>query len=493
MVEVLGYQEPRILHRPSGAVSSAGREAIELAATAGLYLDKWQETVVEEALSIRSDGLWAASEVGLVVSRQNGKGSIIECIELWGLFLAEEQILHTAHNAKTASEGFRRIERLIKECPPLAAEVAYIRHANGEQGIELRSGARLMFGTRTKGGARGMSLDRVFCDEAMYLSDEQSAAINFTVSARPNPQIWYTGSAGTQESEYFGRVRSRAMKGDDPRLAYFEWSVDPHTDFCTHDCDEHDPDDAIESFAKANPALGIRLAVENCQQELRGMSKKMFRQERLGVGDWPVDGDGWSVISEQSWNARTDPGSQIDGDFVLAVDVTPDRSFSCITAAGANEQGFTHVEITGNREELYYQPGTQWLVPTLKRLWASHQPAAVVIDKVGFAGGLIPELENAGITVYSPNSREYAQGCGEFYSAIVPRKGEDATLVHLGQGPLNSAVAGAAKRDLADMWAWTKRLSAQDISPLVAATLAVWGYKKHLNEAKAADPWVFMD
>src|SRR5205809_457432 len=79
-------------------VSSLGVEAAELAASAGLVLDPWQAMVLDAALGKRRDGKWAAFEVGVVVSRQNGKGGILEARELAGLFLIRERLLvHSAH------------------------------------------------------------------------------------------------------------------------------------------------------------------------------------------------------------------------------------------------------------------------------------------------------------------------------------------------------------------------------------------------------------
>jgi hypothetical protein len=55
-------------------------------------------------------------------------------------------------------------------------------------------------------------------------------------------------------------------------------------------------------------------------------------------------------------------------------------------------------------------------------------------------------------------------------------------------------VAGADKKPLGDKWKWNKQNSASDITPLVAATLASWGYRKVLFEKpKAATPWVFTE
>lgn len=94
---LLGHQEPRYLSHPK-YVSSSGQEAVELAARAGLFLDPWQECVLKHALGERADNTWSSYEVAMVVSRQNGKGAILEARELAGLYLfGEELILHSAH------------------------------------------------------------------------------------------------------------------------------------------------------------------------------------------------------------------------------------------------------------------------------------------------------------------------------------------------------------------------------------------------------------
>src|SRR5262245_37459467 len=116
-------------HRTNpGARSSAGPEAVDLAAAAGLRLDPWQAAGLEDALGEDSRGNWAAFEVGLIVPRQNGKGSILEARELAGLFLfGEELILHSAHEFKTAAEAFRRVLALIEGTPGLSKRVARVR------------------------------------------------------------------------------------------------------------------------------------------------------------------------------------------------------------------------------------------------------------------------------------------------------------------------------------------------------------------------------
>ena len=211
----LAVAQPRIGTWPK-ARSSAGVEAVELAASAGLVLDDWQAFALDCALGERKDGKWSAFEVGLIVPRQNGKGSILEARELAGLFLFGEQlILHSAHEFKTAQEAFRRLLLLVENTDDLRKRVSRIRTSHGEEGIELTTGQRLRFVARSTGSGRGFSGDVVILDEAYRLPREALGALMPTLSARPNPQLWYASSAGHVDSEVLRSLRDRGAESEE--------------------------------------------------------------------------------------------------------------------------------------------------------------------------------------------------------------------------------------------------------------------------------------
>ena len=113
LAERLDSQRPTSLHLPLGITASSGADCIEFAASVGLFLDDWQCWVLEQALGERADHKWAAFEVCLLVPRQNGKGAVLEALELYHLFvLRTSLIVHSAHEFKTASEHFMRLQRL---------------------------------------------------------------------------------------------------------------------------------------------------------------------------------------------------------------------------------------------------------------------------------------------------------------------------------------------------------------------------------------------
>lgn len=478
----MGAQTPRLCSVPQGAASSSGAEAIELARLAGLLLDPWEEFVLAHSLGEREDGKWAAFEVGLCVPRQNGKGAVLEARELAGLFLLDERLLiHSAHEFPTSLEAFRRLLTLIEDTPDLDRRVQRVSRSHGEEGIELkrnpRTGLRqrIRFRTRTKGGGRGFSGDLLVLDEAMFLPESAHGALLPTLSARPNPQVWYTGSAVDEEEHddgvVFARVRERGLKGD-PALLYAEWSVDEREYTQDPDRVARDP----EAWARSNPGLGIRISAEHVAREQRSMAPRKFAVERLNVGFWPAtDGNALRVIDAELWAAALDTSSSPGDPVCFAIDTTPDRAWSSIGVAGFRADGFKHIEIVERRR------GTGWVVSRLGELIERHAPRGVVADGSGPVASLTKELEEASIDVTWISTKEHSQACGSFFDDI-----DQGRIRHLGTPELTLAVGGAVKRQLADAWAWSRRNSAVDISPLVAVTFAAWGLD--MIEAESVPP-----
>jgi hypothetical protein len=473
---LLGEQKPRIEHVPAGIVHPDLEAALELVAAAGLRLDPWQEHVFRNAL-LRANGKWAAFQVGLVCPRQNGKNAILEARELAGLFIfGERLIVHSAHLADTAMEAFKRFDELIAGSSWLSKEVKRVARTNGREAIELRSGQRIKFKTRTASGGRGLSGDCVVFDECMDFPEPAHASILPILSARPNPQAWYTGSAVDQTTQVNGRVltslRERGMEGDAEALAYFEWSTD------LDNPSKLTLDDALDvrRLAIANPALGIRISEDYLRREAYAYEHDLrsLAVERHGNGDWPrLTGDA-GLIDLELWDSLEDDRSRMVDPVCFAFDVTPDRTHASVAAAGLRADGKPHVEL------VKHASGTGWLVDEILELKAKHRPAGIACDARGPAGSLLPAFAEKRFEPHILTSTEHAAGCGMFYDATMQGR-----LRHLSDPKLRSAVAGAIQRPLGDAWAWNRRGSHVDISPLVAVTLALYELSLNANNRKA--------
>lgn len=478
---LLGQQRPRICHYPSSGVTSAGEEAIKLARLAGLELDPWQQFILLRALNERPDGKWSAQTVGVCVPRQNGKGSLLEARELVGLFLLGERLInHTAHQQKTATNHFKRMRALIKGVPQFERRVEAVVKGKGNEAIVLDTGQEIFFATRKGGGGRGLTADCQIYDEAMYLSEQDRASLAPTMAANSmhgNIQTWYVGSSVDQQDPAqdgvpFAQVRESGMKKA-KNVAYFEWSawaVDQHG---VELRPERVPDELLDDrneWARANPGLGIRISEEWIEHERQTeLGARSLAVERLGIGDWPdTSADAARKISRVMWKACHDehgsPSPAAIRPLALAYDVSPDRSSAAIAAAGFRPDGkIQGVVIT-------HAPGTHWLTSELEDLGRTYKPHALVWDELGQAGTFGDNLKDAKVRKLRPiSTRELVQACGDFYDAV-----KEERFQHLGQAELDAAVDGAAERMLTDAWAWGRRISSADITPLVAMTLAVW-------------------
>lgn len=411
-----------------------------LARSAGLHLDPWQQLVLRQALMERGNR-WAAFEVGLVVPRQNGKGSILEALELAALFLPDPDappplILHSAHEFKTSAEHFRRMRDLIDGAPQLSSRVRIVRTAAGSESIELHSGARLRFVTRTGGSGRGFSADLIVIDEAYNLTAEAMAAVLPTMSARPNPQVWYTSSAGMTSSDQLERVRARGLAGGDPSLAYFEWSAEAGADL-------DDPD----VWAAANPALGIRIPEHFVAAERAALPDEQFARERCGI--WADRSQRQAALDPAAWDAlrsEADPSGQVS----FAVATAPDRSWAAIGAAWRRPDGRVQVELVD------YRRGAGWVADASKPLRAKHGRAATVDTA---SRGLIEGAEE-------PSQQAQAQAHNALADLVAA-----GGLAHASQQALDIAAHSARWKPLGDTRVLDRK-GATDISPLIAVALA---------------------
>lgn len=483
----LGLQTPRFRTVPEESGASWGPEAIDLAKTVGIVADEGQAAVITDGMAHSRDGKWLASEVADIEPRQNGKGVDLEIRALAGLLLVKEPlIIWTAHEFKTANEGFLRMRHYFDNFDHLRKRVKTIRSSTHAVEIILLGGQRLAFLARSGGSGRGFAgVAPLFLDEAFALTAEQMAALIFAMSAHPNPQVWYMSSAPLAESLVLRETCSRGRRGS-AGLVYYEWSAAGEPEALERlvaankqmdDRDAATPAGAAlraELFARvaeANRAFGTRIQPSSILRELKATGVEQFMRERLGVYSEDLLTAGYRVIPEFLWKAAYDPGAVVDGRPALGVYVPPDRSYSAIVAAGYTHSGMRLIELTGNDDTGDdYRPGTAWIVPRLQQL-EKHGPLVVVVDDKAIAD----EAEKAGLEVHRANVADVVTGCQLLYDGVAGPDPDGRDVRHLGQKELTDAVAGAVKRKVGNSWAWERHDLTTDVGPIAAASLALFG------------------
>jgi len=311
----------------------------------------------------------------------------------------------------------------------------------------------------------------------MILDAVKVAASLPSLLARPNPQVWYVGSAGIgAPSTQMAAVRRRANREKkSPALAYMEWSINPHTEYCEPACDKHDDPAAESSIAKANPGYGIRLTQDMMTKAKEAFSDdpEGFATEILGVGKYPAMDNAWLVIPEEWWKATAlfDVPERFRNP-VFAIAVSWDRKHGAIAVAGLHD-GNIAIQLVD------YQQGTKWIVDRAVELQQRYGPnTRFIIDPHAAAGSLIDEIEEKHLKVETVTASDVARACGSFFDGV-----RDKWLWHIDDKALTKALGGADQRPLSGYWAWDKKNSSTDICSLVAVTLALWGYMKFGKQA----------
>jgi hypothetical protein len=490
-----GNQRPGLLHLPDGTDAYVD-DALDLLGEWGFEYDVSQLFVLSSALAEMPDGRWAAKEVGLEEPRQNGKGEVLEGRECLGLFYLEERkLIHSAHEYATASEALDRMEDRIGRNPKLKARLRKngVKRAHGEQGVYLKDGRSLQYKTRTKGGGRGFSADLLILDEAMYIAEAFLGALMPVISARPNPQMWYTGSAVNKATMdngvVFARLRERALGHSPGRFAYFGWSAAYENGQVVFERPSDVPREVAGDplmVARANPGLGPRadggrIDLEHVLGTERvAMSHETFCVERLGVGDWPdTDEEADRKISRGAWASTLDENSRRAGPAALAFAVSEDGASAAIGFAGLRADGKCHGEV------IQHGPGTAWVLPRLVEIAKGMKPVAVLYQSGTPAASLVAEAENLKIRkLEAVSTADTAAACGTFYGLV-----DHGEFKRGPQPMLDAAVDGAREKPSGDgLWLWSLKNSTADITPLQVVTLAAWaamGRKK--KRAKVVD------
>lgn len=455
-----------------------GPEVGEVAEMAGLVPYPEQQLLLDEtfALDPVNPNIPASFSAAAIVARQQLKTGWLKQLALGWLFVMPQPlIVWSAHEYSTTEESFGDLIAAIASSPDLDRRVQRVRTGSGSQAIEIKpqyGGARIRFKARTSAGGRGLTAAKVILDEAFALEAPMMGALLPTMISQEEAQVIYASSAGMAKSRVLRGVRDRGRAGAE-RTTYAEWLAE-RRECATRACDHliDTPGCALDDkdlWRKACIITARRdwadmAAIANLRREL---DPDEFARECLGWWDEPL---GDAAIPERIWSPMLDPKSST-AEPMFALDVSPDRNWAAIVVAGRREgDDRTHVEITGNDREFDYRPGTTWLRFRCRDLLAKRGELTLHIAQGSAAESLVPDLEEDGIRIERIPNADVIAACGRFYDLAHGNR-----LAHLGQDELTNAVTGARQKALGERaFTWIRAGSMGDISPLYAATLAVW-------------------
>lgn len=444
------YATPRTFDRPTLGVATA-----EIAEELGAPLMPWQLYVADVAGEISPSGRMAYDLVVVTVPRQAGKTTLVRALAMQTAMERGGRVWYTAQKRNDARDAWMDSIDAVQRSA-LGSSVR-VRLTNGSESLTVKeSGGTYRVFAPLGAALHGRQSDRTFLDEGwahdLARGRELMQAIVPTQATRRRPQIFVLSTAGTDHSEWLRELVIIGRAGTNPRMAYFEWS-----------CDEDVSADDLDAIEAAHPAVGYTITRESLESA-RAVLKEGTEFLRAYGNVWTSGLE--VVIQRECWEACADDAPLPAGaEVAFGFDTTPDRDFSTIVVAARGADGRTVVEVVDHR------PGVTWLADRVAELDRRWKPVAIVADSVGPAASITDKLNRARTKVATTGTRDYATACQALYDAIH----EGPTLAVRPSPELDAAAHAVGKRTLGEAgWAWARRASVP-ISPLVAATLAVYG------------------
>jgi hypothetical protein len=435
--------------------TSLGFEVIEFSRDIlGIELLPWQQWLFIHALELKPDESYRFRTILTLVARQNGKTTALNILALWRMVMdGALVVMGTSTNLDYARKSWLTTVNMAKDSPEINDLFRWPEtRTNGRESLEMKSGAFYGIATATRTGGRSLSVDLLILDEIReHRTWEAWSASSKTTNARPRGQRWAISNMGDDGSVVLNHLREKAIEGADPSVFIGEWSAPPG-------CDTGDR----SVWPLANPALGHTITEEVIASDHTTDSEPVFRTEVLcqhvpSLEPQPIDPDVWAALAVEVLFRFSE--------LHFFIDCSPDLRSASIAGA-AMWDGRPYVSMAD------YQPGTHWVIPRVQELKQKFPEAKWQLEGNGPASALLEQLENVGVVVEKPFSgTEMARGCVHLQKLVTNR-----AMSHSGDSVFEVALKAAVKRDVGDpgLWAWGRRKSSGDISPLVAATGALW-------------------
>jgi phage terminase large subunit-like protein len=414
----------------------------------------WQEYVLDDMLKVDKEDKWIRKTNLLLIARQSGKTHLARIRILAGLFVfGERSIVAMSSNRGMALDTFRKVCDVIEDNPLLAAQVKQIRVANGQESIELISGARYEIVAATRDGSRGKTADLLFVDELREISDEAWTAAKPITRARPNSQILLTSNAGDAFSTVLNNLRERALSYPPKSLGFWEYSAD---DFCKIT----DKD----AWYQANPALGYLIDEETIAEAIATSTPEASRTETLCQwvsalkSPWPYRA--FEDLTVQ--DLKLEPGRLT----IFGMDISVTKKQASLVAGQLMDDGKVGVGVVAQFESQVAIDELKMAVEVAE--WAKqYKPRMICFDKYT-SMSVAERLAQTGYKIQDMSGQVFYQACSDLLDAIVNER-----LVHSGQDSLVNSMNNCAAKETDAGWRIVRRKSAGDVSAAIGLAMVV--------------------
>jgi len=423
----------------------------------------WQRHAADVGGELLPDGRPAYSVVVVSVPRQAGKSVLGRAVCVEGLTSRPEaRVWSTAQTRNAGRDRWLDGARALRRSPALG-HVTDLRLANGSESVTLPNGSTWRPFAPLPDALHGETSTRVLVDEAWSFDKvrgtELVQAIMPTGLTVPTFQLWIVSAAGDESSEFLADLLDAGIAGaaSGSGVAAIVWQADT---------DPHAPD-LVERVIDAHPALGHTVTADAIRTASDVMDPSEFLRAYGNV--WTATsgtlfpGDKVDAVRVEATGAPTRPPR-----IALAADVAPDRGSASIAAAWNLDDGSPDtVGIVAHGS------GVSWVVDAARSLTGRYG-VPLTVDPIGPTAGLADDARRAGIPLRTLVTRDVTTAAADLLDAVTS---VDVALVS--DSSLDAALSIAARRSVGrDSWAFDRRGTAGDLSPLVAASHALYALRR---------------
>ncbi|WP_457950418.1 hypothetical protein ACTAQI_07500 [Pseudarthrobacter sp. alpha12b] len=436
-------------------------EAHKAAEAMGISLLPQGEQVAGLLEAKNEEGFPLYPELVIQMGRRATKTSSIQATLLGRCFsIPGYRIISTAQTGTLSQQFLAELgSQLEMAYPDETSRQFRFYKSNGSIRIVWDNGSQWRAVKPQAAAFRGSYADCILMDEAgeydAKTTEDLLAGAMPVLATRPNAQLIVTGTPPKTREGLLWQYLQAGRKGTED-LGILDYSMEP-TDDAT--------DEAL--WHRVYPGLSSGLvSLKFLRKALETQGLLSFSREFLCLD--PV-ASSLRAIPEEDWLAGQVPDllALPNENFSISFDVTQDGSAGAVAVAWYTADGIPNVQI------LEHKAGYNWLPASISKLLTDHRGAEIGYDAIGNNLAVNQTIQrNPRVpknNLRAMTMKEVAAGVSLFTSHV-----SDHALVHAVDPAIDAAVEAVAFRYAADSRLWSRGNSNADISPLVAASNALY-------------------
>lgn len=423
----------------------------------GFEFDAWQIDLLRRMTELLPSGELRFRQCVASMGRQNGKSEVIGALGLFAILRKDNQFnVGVASTAEQARIIFDRLHRVISANGALEKRMSRLTETRG---IKTLDGTRYEIKASNSNTLQGIPVSVGIVDEVHLVDERVWDALVAGTGSRSDTLIVGITTAGDENSSLLNRLyenADKAIAGDLERFGAWIWEASEARV-------PEDDDELAALLVEANPALQSgRIDPKLVIQDVRTMPDDDIIRYRLNRF---IQSGAKTFIPAELWQKceRSFEEQLPAGDFVFAIDRTPDWGHASVAVA-VKVDDVIYTELVASM----VKPSLEQLLSICNQL-TQYNPRAIIVDGYTLRD-LHKELKLRGFPAETATLADIVNASSLFYARLARR-----SLIHAGDPLLSMQIPRTVRKLVGEGFRVSRRDSAVEIDAVMATLLAVFG------------------